>query len=194
MANDDEMEVQSSRRGRPKKTGSEDTYFEPDMDLPAIASLPASSRFSTSHPYRLHAAHPLPLVHLHDEDEDMSERQEVQDSLDGPSAMTSDDAFESDEEVSGERGGWTSGIDLPTFPPSPPRSLTESNARPRTNASNRDDASVEHLREEVKELRKRVKLSSAMTARMAHELTEAHAEIARLRMKNELLERGIGRY
>ena len=50
---------------------------------------------------------------------------------------------------------------------------------------------IEQLEEEVRQHRRRAEISSAMAARMADELSEAHAEIARLRVKNDFLERGI---
>lgn len=182
------QEEQLPRRVRPSKIRSEGSDYEPELETPSTGTLPIPPPYTTPH-YRQYVMRPSPLIQRHDDDEELMEVQEVHDVCVGdPSVLGSDDAFESSDEAAEERSAWTSSFEHRVFPPSPPRSLPETSMR---YSHCTVGMTVEQLQEEVRELRRKAELSSAMAARMADELSEAHAEIARLRVKNEFLERGI---
>lgn len=184
------QDEQSPRRGRPSKARTEGSDYELEPETPSIGTLPIPPHNSTPH-YRQYVMRPSPLIQRHDDDEELMELQEVHDVCVGdPSVLGSDDAFESSDEATEDRSVWASSFEHRIFPPSPPQSLPETVMRPSYGHCT-VGMTVEQLQEEVRELRRKAEQSSAMAARMADELSEAHAEIARLRVKNDFLERGI---
>ncbi|KAI5121298.1 hypothetical protein M0805_003767 [Coniferiporia weirii] len=169
------------RRGRPKKCPKEG--FEYGSNNLASASIYAGNH--SSQQFRLHSVQHLSAVHNQDDDDEMYDTLDPQEPF---RSITSDDAGDSDEEPPEDRPVWVPNLDHRPYPPSP-RLLGDFNY---IQGANEPTPSVERLREEIRELQRQVMVSSAVTERMANELSDAHAEIARLRLQNELIERGMG--
>lgn len=184
------QEGQEARCGRPRKVGTEGSDYEPELETPSSGTLPIPSQYTTPQ-HRQYVIRPSPLIQCLEDDDELMEVQEVHDAcVGGPSVLGSDDAFESSDEAIEERNGWVSSLEHRIFPPSSARSFTETSTGP-SYSTYTVGMTIEQLEEEVRQHRRRAEISSAMAARMADELSEAHAEIARLRVKNDFLERGI---
>ncbi|KAH8120063.1 hypothetical protein DFH11DRAFT_1739312 [Phellopilus nigrolimitatus] len=182
-------DLQPTRRGRPKKCASDGFEYEPSLGIPPITTMSIPATTYSSQQYRLHAVPHLPPVHGQDEDDEVFDALDSQEQfMDGRSLITSDDADETDDETPEEHASWAPNFDPRMYPPSPPRTFVDSNV---TSGTGDFVSDAGRLQEEVRELRRQAVLSSTLTARMASDLNNAHAEISRLRIRNELLERSM---
>lgn len=199
----------TGRKGRPKKNAPQDFEFEPTIGMPSTtalrvppgdcAALPThtgnfttfrvSSNEVSSNQYRLHSVHDLPSPNFDQDDDD--EMFDAQDHCaNGSSLMPSEDAGDSIDERSRVHAVYTYSGDPSTLPPP---SLSHMPVDPGL-VSNYTGSSEDILRlqEEVKGLQRHSALLSAAKTRIADDLSDALAEIARLRARNELLEHRSG--
>ncbi len=112
------------------------------------------------------------------------------------SSNLSDGAPESDDDPHAlgfkHQGGWGSNNDRQTFPASP-QLRVDAMEQPTSSLGTPESAELrlKRLQDENHDLRRQTTISSTVSARMSNELAQAHAEISRLRQRNELLERKL---
>ena len=104
----------------------------------------------------------------------------------------SDDACDSDEDAEHDSRIWTREIRTSPGPNSPLKNSVHLSRRiSYVGHTGYLDAIVGQMRGEIKELKRQNSKANAVSARISDELAQAHAEIARLRAKNEFLERRL---
>lgn len=180
-------ETQVRRRGRPKKCSREGYDYEPELDLPPIATLPVPAIGS---PPQQSMAEPQKRARPSHEDDDEEVLEREGSSLDGPSFQNSDDAYESDVDMAEDSGEWSPSLEQHTFPASP-RMLDKSPCTSDPASKNKAESLIDRLQNEVRELRRQAAVASTVSARLSDELAYANSEITKLRSENELLERRL---
>lgn len=110
------------------------------------------------------------------------------------SSIVSDGAPESDEDphLQGFQGEWATNSDRQTFPESPQLRVDPTKMSMNSLVSPESaELLLKRLQDEIHDLRRQTTISSTVSARMSNELAQAHGEIARLRQRNEVLERKL---
>ncbi|KAL5495129.1 hypothetical protein ACEPAI_591 [Sanghuangporus weigelae] len=199
----------TERRGRPKK------YVPQDFEIEQISGHPSPSSFHvpssilavpqissgnfaayqlpvngcSSQQFRLHSVHDMPSPHVdHGDDEKMFDTHDDYTEQDSPTLT--DDADGSIDNRSEERAVYTYSGDPRTLPP-PSLSSVPVDPTLITNY-NEPIQHISRLGDEIRELQGRVTSLYTEKSKMERELDDARAEIARLRAKNEVLERKSG--
>lgn len=171
------------RRARTKEplhewAGENEPNFDPVSPV-STASMPPSCYTSRQHRVH-HAAH-----HSYTTGQSHEEGNETVDALDGSvddRSLTNEDMADSDDDMD----GWDGHSSHPTYTTGPSHPHRDRSFPPASSP-----LSTEQLQEHVRDLQRQLIGSTAVTERLANELSDAHAEIARLRLRNELLDRGI---
>lgn len=199
-------ETIAGRRGRPKKYPPHDFEFEGTSGLPSTSSGHTSSAHSiaqttsggfatyhlpvngcSSQQFRLHSIHDIPSTRLDDDDDDEKMIDIHDDYAEGRSQALSDDVDDStdDHSVGPSTISCFSG-DPRTVPP-PSFSSLPVDPTLIINYSG-SEQHISRLKDEVDELQGRITSLLTEKSRMERELSEARAEIARLRAGSEASE------
>lgn len=170
----DERFVHLSEAGEPLQAWTPENDCNNDPASPtSTTSAPATCY---PHRYRLHRVHPYSTERTYEE-----------------GYGSADVAFEGTHDQLLAEGESDDDGDAWMHPPESTESKSSTLSHgATTHPSEVKQETILYFQEQIRNLQRQLQVSNSTTEKLAGELSDAHAEIARLRLRNELFDRGIG--